>query len=315
MSDSAPRHPGADTMTAFLEGTLPKEEIREVADHLHGCADCRIVVSETARFVSDEEEQLVRAEPKPRRTAWLAVAAVLAIVLVAAPILLKRLASRQSPIEHLIAAAPREHRLVETRLSGFPWARLQAPVRGGAPADPADLKLFGAAGDVLSREAKRRDAEALHATGVAYLLIGDRSHSLAALQKAAEDSPDAKSWNDLAAALFASAEEDLQPQKLADALAAADHALRLDPKNAEALFNRALITERIGAGAEARKAWQQYLDVDPHSGWSVEAREHLRRLAPHASLHFDLNGGKQTGRGRHDHARSPSSLQRVNSGT
>ena len=50
MSESAPAHPEARTMVAFIEGRLPAEELAAVSEHLRGCPDCRTVVTETARF-------------------------------------------------------------------------------------------------------------------------------------------------------------------------------------------------------------------------------------------------------------------------
>jgi CHAT domain-containing protein len=263
MSDAVPRHPEAQTMAAFVDGTLAPFEVTAVAEHLRGCDECRVVVSETARFAADER-------PESRRTWWMSVAAVLAVLLVAATVLVQ-VSRSQDPIRRLIAAAPHEHRNVEARLSGFPWARLQAPSRGGPKLDPADLKLAGAAGEVL-------DAKDTHAIGVAYLLIDRRPESLDALEGAADSSTDAAVWNDLAAARLATAVRDDHPAQLPPALAAADHALRLDPKFAPALFNRALILEHLGLRDAARMAWQKYLDADPSSDWSGEARLHLARL-------------------------------------
>ncbi|MCU1348129.1 MAG: hypothetical protein JWO56_1159, partial [Acidobacteria bacterium] len=90
---------------------------------------------------------------------------------------------------------------------------------------------------------------------------------------------DASTWNDLAAARYAAAIHDQRPSLLPLALADADHALQLDPRGAEALFNRALIVEGLGARAQTRRAWERYLDAEPNTGWSIEAREHLRRHA------------------------------------
>ena len=259
--NDVPRHPEAQVMAAFVDGTLAPNEIAAVANHLRDCADCRTVVSETARFEREEE-----SVSRPRSsTWWLAAAAAIVAIVVAVPMLRPR-----TPIGKLIAASPREHRTVEARLSGFPWARLQAPARGEAPPDPADLKLIGAAGDVLSQ------TEDTHATGVADLLIQRRSDAIAALERAAQGSNDAHFWSDLAAARYVYAVRDDHPSQLPQALAAADHALRLDPKSPEALFNRALIIEALGLREQARKAWQSYLDVDGGSGWAAEARERLR---------------------------------------
>jgi CHAT domain-containing protein len=271
MSD-VPRHPEAQVMAAFVDGTLAPNEIAAVAGHLRDCADCRTVVSETARFEREEE-----STARPRRNAWWLAAAAAAIVaiVIAVPLLRPR-----TPIGKLIAASPREHRTVEARLSGFAWARLAPPSRGVARPDPADLKLAGAAGEVLE---KTNDA---HATGVAYLLIQRDADAISALEHAADRSTDPRVWNDLAAARYALAVRDDHPSQLPEALADSDHALRLDPKSAEALFNRALVIEAMGLRDQARTAWQKYLEADGGSGWAVEAREHLRKLEQH-SRRFD----------------------------
>src|SRR5258706_14420599 len=284
MNDVRPRHPEATTMAAFVEGALAPDEIAAVAEHLRGCSDCRTVVSETARFEREEE---ARGTPARSNRWWLlAIAAVLAAIAITVP-LLRWMGTRNAlPIARLIEAAPRQHRFVEARLSGFPWAQLQAPPRGEAIPDPADLKLTGAAGEVLEKTADQRQPESRHATGVAYLLINRRNDCIATLDKPANGSNDAHIWNDLAAARYAVATQDEHPSQLPLALADADRALRLDPKSPEALFNRALILEHLGVRDQARKAWQAYLAVDGGSAWSVEARAHLRALET-VSRRFD----------------------------
>ena len=283
MNDVRPRHPEAMTMAAFIEGTLAPEEIAAVAAHLRDCSDCRTVVSETARFEREEES---RETPTRSSGWWLLVAAAVAAIAIALPVVRWMTTRSASPIARLIEAAPRQHRFVEARLSGFPWAQLQAPPRGEATPDPADLKLTGAAGEVLEKTSDQRQPESRHATGVAYLLINRRSDGIVALEQAANGSNDPHAWSDLAAARYAVATQDEHPSQLPLALADADHALRLDPKSPEALFNRALILEHLGVRDQARKAWQAYLAIDSGSAWSIEARAHLRTLET-TSRRFD----------------------------
>lgn len=271
MNIDAPPHPGAQTMAAYLDGTLPRDEIAAVSAHLGGCSECRTVIAETARFEREEEWRVSRGW-------WLAAAAVLAATVVTVLLIRTR-----DPIARLIASAPADHRLFTPRLAGFPWARLQPPSRGVSAPDPADLKLIGTAGEVLQETRDRTDAEARHASGVAWLLIGRASDSVQALENAAQASKDWQPWNDLAAARYAAATSGKRPSQFPQALADADRALRLAPKAAEAHFNRALILEAMGLQDAAREAWQQYLIVDPTSEWSTEAREHLRRLQPRSS--------------------------------
>lgn len=263
-------HPGDQMMAAFVDGTLAPDEIAYVADHLRDCSDCRIVVSETARF--DREEQ----HEAPKKAAWpwwLAAAAVLALVAITVPLM-----RRQPLTDQLIAAAPPHHRLTEGRLSGFPWARVRPPSRGTVTPDPADLKLDGVAGEVLEKTMARTESGAQHARGLALLLVGRRVESIAALEKAARDSQDAKKWSDLAAARYTLAMTENRPEELRDARSAAERALQIDARSAEALFNHALIIEQLESRDEARAAWQKYLDVDASSDWSREARAHLAKL-------------------------------------
>lgn len=276
------RHPGAQVMAAFIEGRLSPSEVAEMSLHLRDCADCRTVVAETARFGHEEEEAAAAAPPPPRRrAAWMAVAAAVTVAAVGGPLLLWQ-RREGALIARLIDAAPRHHRLVPARLSGFPWAELQAPSRGGALPDPGDLKLDGVAGAVLEETTGAADADARHARGVALLLIRRPDDSIEALAVAARASDDARAWNDLAAAHYALAVRDDRAAQLPQALVAVERALQKDPRRAEALFNRALILQQMGLHDAARKAWQQYLEVEPGSEWSVEARRHLGRLRPAA---------------------------------
>ncbi|HYI12455.1 MAG TPA: CHAT domain-containing protein [Thermoanaerobaculia bacterium] len=261
-------------MAAFVEGTLPPEEIAAVAAHLGECSECRTIVSETER----EEAE---TQGSSKRMLWLATAAVLAGILIATLLVL-----RTSPAESLIAAAPRDHRLVAARLAGFPWAPLRPPSRGQAAPDAGDLKLSGAAGGVLDETRDGDDAASHHASGIAYLLIGSTAESIARLEQAASGSNDWRTWNDLAAARHVRALRDHRDQQLVRALEDVGEALRIEPKAAEAHFNRALILEDLGLWKRAREAWQHYSAIDGASTWGNEAREHLRRLAK-TSARFD----------------------------
>src|SRR5213075_819270 len=143
-----------------------------------------------------------------------------------------------SPAAKMRAIAPRGGRTIEARLTGFAWSPIR--VQRGTPAlDPARLELAGAAGAVIEKAPNTRDA------GVGYLIIDRDADAVEALQEAAQQSPnDAKVWSDLSAARYTLAARGEKPYELPRALAAADHALRIDANLPDALFNRALIIER-----------------------------------------------------------------------
>jgi CHAT domain-containing protein/tetratricopeptide (TPR) repeat protein len=221
---------------------------------------------------------------RPLGDAWL-LAAALGVAGIAALLLphTRHSTAHEASISSLVAASTAASRPVEPRLSGgFGWAPLRSATRGAESDD--DPTLASAIGTALQRARSESTPPARHAAGVAQLLAGRPRDALSSLSAAAESANEPRVWSDLAAALFETSTHYAAPELLADALAAADRALSFDDGFAEALFNRALIIERLGLRDDARHAWQRYLTADGTSGWSVEARQHLRTLAPEQSF-------------------------------
>jgi CHAT domain-containing protein len=275
----------AETLALFAEGKLSRAEMKPVLDHVTTCASCmRIVKIAGARAASSDDELDLRPEnrhEKPRRNwlPWLAVAAAVIVMLLAIPAI--RL-FRVTPAERLIALSPRSARIVEPRIAGgFPWAPWRGTERAGnASTDATRLRLGGVAGELMQRGDEEKTPVAQHAAGVALLLAERPLDATPRLRDAADHAPDdARSWSDLAAAHYAAAAQTGRASLYPEALAAADRALRIDNELPEALFNRALILERMGLREAARAAWERYLRADPSSPWASEAREHLQRLS------------------------------------
>lgn len=137
---------------------------------------------------------------------------------------------------------------------------------------------------IEAEAAERPDAARLHALGMTCLLYGSSSpvrlnRAILALGQSAALAPErAEIWNDLAAALFVRAETRQRPEDLLESLGAADTALALDETSTAALFNRSLALEALGLFPEARRSWENLLDLSPPEPWGSEARDHLRRL-------------------------------------
>jgi tetratricopeptide (TPR) repeat protein len=235
-----------------------------------------------------EEERSIGRDWSGRRARsdsrwWLAAVAAAVIIAVIAIPLLRR---GDDTMSRLVTLAPASARIVEPRLSGgFAWAPYRGPMRSAdSAADAERLKLGGAAGDAIARAQRDQSEKAQHAAGIALVLVDQPGEAIDRLRRVAEQSPnDDHLWSDLAAARYAASVELQRPSLLPEALAAADRALRIDPKSAEALFNRALILEHLGPTGEARKAWLRYLEVDTSSSWATEARSHLSELPAKAS--------------------------------
>jgi CHAT domain-containing protein/Flp pilus assembly protein TadD len=278
--------PDAETLGAFVEGRLDERRRAAVLAHLNECDDCMVAFELGMEAVRETQTGTQIVTPIRRtwgRGVWMAVAAAIVVAFVAIPAMREALVGRfrPSPMGRLVSAMPAERRTVEPRLSGgFDWAAYSSPVRANRDVtDPSRLKLQGAAGEVLDRATRDSSADTTHAAGVALVLIDRPEEGIARLRALADAAPkDARIHNDLAAAYYSTALRLGRAALYPQALAAADRALQFDPRMAEALFNRALILERLGLRAEARRAWEQFLAVDPSSPWAAEARAHLARL-------------------------------------
>ena len=187
---------------------------------------------------------------------------------------------QETDSQKLLTLAARSERPIDARLTGFDWQ--QARVQRGPhtnPLDPERLELAGAASTVIQSLANDSSARARHEAGAAYLLIDRDRDAIDALESAVRQSPkDAAYWSDLSAARYTLAAREKRPHELPQALADADHALRLHPALPDALYNRALIIESLGVTEAARRAWQRYAAADPSTHWSAEALHHLGNL-------------------------------------
>lgn len=282
--------PEPQTLAAFIEGTLPAEKRRAVLAHLDGCNECMSVI-DIGNEVFDEEQ---RQWQPSSRTAWFAgVAAAVVMAIGLSFALWNRVGWRFGgpSMARLVAEAPRSARSAEARLSGgFPWAAYRGPNRASEPGvDEERMKMSGLAADAIGRARQSTSADAKQVAGVAMILADQPEASIEWLEAAAARNPSgAQIWSDLAAAQDAAATRTGEASRFPTALAAADHALRIEPRLPEALFNRALILEHMRLTSSARPAWEQYLQVDPGSAWAKEAREHLVALpATNGTLLFE----------------------------
>jgi tetratricopeptide (TPR) repeat protein len=269
------------TLARLAEGTLPRTELVAVLAHVDDCADCTSAL-EMANEVIGMERQGSGA--RTLRGRWgLTLAAAATVVLFAALAVWAPFSPfrERDDIGRLVKLVPASERLVEPRLTGgFGWAEYRGPQRDSDPAaDAGRMKLMGAAGEAMERAQREASASTQHTAGVAMLLVDRADDAVQSLQAATQRAPqDPAGWSDLAAAQYAAAVRYRRSSLYPQALASADRALRLDAGHAEALFNRALILQRMGLREEARAAWQRYLAVDPSSAWAAEAQRYLKEI-------------------------------------
>jgi hypothetical protein len=295
-SSSATGCPDAQRLAAYVDGTLTPGERDEVDAHLGDCEACREVVAEAVRTTDALEASGAKAVGEPakasivdivaRRPQWaqwgvgsLAAAALVTIaVLVPWRSLLGLQSSDQKRMAALVEAVG-DHRPFEPRLTGgFGYGPLAPVMRSGGDGREVDMppETRLAAGELAKADETHPGARtaAGHAAGA--LVLGDIDTAIRLLEQATQEAPMVGTyWNDLAAAYLVRASRRGDPDAVAQALAAVDLALALEPKLAEALFNRALVLDALGRQEEADLTWRTYLSVDPASGWAAEVKARL----------------------------------------
>ncbi|HXG89728.1 MAG TPA: zf-HC2 domain-containing protein [Vicinamibacterales bacterium] len=290
--------PDSALLAAFIDGTLQDYERTAVVTHLSECGECRAVammVVEFAEVTALDELWHPPAPPpivvnasKTRVRQWasektrapalmIATAATVVAILIPAFLIYPAWSTRRA-VASLVDAAATE-RPIDARVSGgFNYAPRGVRSTSDNPSG-GRWQLVAAAGRVRDSFVDDPAVASRQAVGVAALLVGQLDDAITHLGLASSASPtNPEILNDLAAAYYERATLGGRPDDLPRALGSVVRALAVDPDLSDAWFNRALIVSSLGLRAEARAAWQSYLDRDSHSRWSDEARVRLGRI-------------------------------------
>src|SRR5262249_2633675 len=114
--------------------------------------------------------------------------------------------------------------------------------------------------------------------GRAELLDGDYKSAIVTLRRAKDLNVAPTILTDLATAYFERGEAEDNPADYQTALDLLDAVLRQNPDDRVALFNRAIIYERMFLFREAAKDWEKYLSFSSGDDWKEEARQHLAEI-------------------------------------
>jgi CHAT domain-containing protein len=268
-------HPDPETLSAFVDGSLPESDKNGVVEHLAHCEECLELVTEVM-----QEQAPVVAAAVPRYRWAVAVAAIAATALLAflmrGPLSPTTTVS-DAALSDLVAAVGATEALPARLTGGFIYEPTQGAMRSGAARD--NLSLTAAAGALQQAADDTPSAETLHRWGAAALLLQRFDEAERALTAAAAlQDGNARMWSDVGAAYVVRAEATGRADDWPRAVSAIERALRLDPAMPEALFNRAKAITALNLRSEAIKAWEAYLQADSSSAWAVEARRQLARL-------------------------------------
>jgi CHAT domain-containing protein/Tfp pilus assembly protein PilF len=188
--------------------------------------------------------------------------------------------------------------------SSYKFSRpLEARVTGGFTYQPYQRKRGNTDDPDVNRDqinyalaeltrtvASQPTPETRHALGRLYLLLGKFEDAEQQMKSALEDSPRNAGIHTDLAALYYERSKYAEPLPLLSlAVQHYKDAIEIDPKLAEAWFNRALCYEQMKAFNQACADWERYLEIDSKSSWATEAREHLKKLKERANKSLDSN--------------------------
>lgn len=178
-------------------------------------------------------------------------------------------------IERLTEASP--GRLTAARFTALHGNVLQSRATGAMRGREHDSDYKARVAEVIRLASDAPYAEGRSASAVAKVLSGDWGDAVRTLETAVAARPeDAGLWSDLAAARYERAAAATNPaESLLAALVAVDRSRRINPANGNALFNRALILDRLGLRTVAADAWRACLEVSNDPMMSAEAGRRL----------------------------------------
>jgi len=242
-----------------------------------------------------QKAHAVPPKPIPSPAPWnwrqlfsspLARAAAFAAVILIASVSVWRIFFYQSEVDKGLLAlnnAYREQRPVEARLTQFDYAPF-ITTRGPESNKVNEAELRLAEVTLLTALNNKPTPAVRHALGKVYLAKKNFDQAIEYLNQAVkDDSTNAQCYSDLGAAYLEKAKTDREKgsqgvEDLGQSLHALNKALELNPNLLEALFNRAIVYQEMVLLQQAKEDLKKYLEKDPNSKWSDEARQRLNSL-------------------------------------
>lgn len=277
----------------FLDGELTAEESRQFGNFYLAAPERKrqLRLTRDLRRLSAK-----RSHENPHRErsltshswtlGWLRFAFVAGVFLIAA-FSVWRFAIYSSDTEkgiERLQAAYRDQRPLESRMAEFGAYAPFSETRGAAPSvsDPASLE--SANRYLLDASVDPNNAAAHRALATYYASTRDFERAIRECEIALKAAPDDAHVQSDAGAVYYEAAKDATDNAsrmlrfLDESLKHTERAIEIDPKFPEPRFNRALALEALTNTEQAKTAWHEYLDLDPNSRWSDEARRHVQKL-------------------------------------
>jgi CHAT domain-containing protein len=302
---------------------IPDEEAASLVAHAANCNHCGPLLreatedlamapteqetAELARYTPEWQRQMAARMSAASRPAaaesrgwlgWLRIpawgyAVATAVVVVALGV--GWWVTRETPLqktERLLAEAYTERREMPFRFGNAAYS-VEHVERGGDSSRPpalSEAEFIASTG----LKAHQEDAAWLDVDGRVKLLSRYYEDAIRQFKRALEVDPESiPARIDLAAAYFQLAgnlgEKGSIYYGMADEMLG--QVLAKQPDNLVALFNRAIIAEKVPMPQSAVDYWEHYLRLDPKSDWSREARQHLQEIQKNLKGHKEAPNG------------------------
>lgn len=278
-----------DVIDRYVAGEFKGPQLERIRSYFFNSAERQEKLRFALALKEHKSEQVAAPVHAQRRSAWLSYLATAAAIVVVVGIgWFVWNARRPQPgvDDGLVAlqAAFREERPIEGRLSDFSYVPLPNQRGGSGKVDYVKRDLASTL--ILKSVGDNPNAASHHAAAKYYTMLHQFEQADKEFAAALALAPnDAKIHNDFGAALLeearsqsSSANNNNQLELYGRSLEQIQKALALDNSLLEAHFNRAVVLQAMRSSAQAKEAWDQYLQKDSTSPWANEARKNIKLL-------------------------------------
>lgn len=252
-------------------GVIVGDKAEQLLQHASQCADCARTLKESlAVFTPDS------SAPSAQGGFGLRLAAAAAVVFALASLGLWYWKSRSAVVPELLAKAYTTQRSLDLRWPGAAYSTLRTE-RG-----PSTFSYeFHKSRQIIAQELANRpdDPDWLLRFGQSLIIEGDGGRAVTELSRAlrlGSEATPTKLALAMAYYLRAGREDGGSDLKSADSFLS--DVLAANPRDPTALFNRALVQERLGDQRGALALWDQLISLEGDEGWRNEASEQRSRL-------------------------------------
>ena len=301
--------PSEEDIRHLAAGLCPDAIAAQFREHAASCDRCQPLLQEYIEDFSDEStpeeqaflDQLRTASPEWRRQTareiqqrnvdpetvstmdwrkffswkWIMVPATASVAIIAVG--LWHL-NRNTPerVESLLVQAQTEQRTIEMRWPGAKWTPHSV---SRTKVNPTPSYSLLKAEEALQGHSGSSDPAWARAEAEKEIARGDPAIAIAKLASSSSPSADM----DRAMAYFVQGEQahdnqDHARQSYEQSGKILDDLLKQQPNNTVAMFNRAIVYQRLKKFEDAKEAWQKFIETETDPDWRNEAKKQLRDL-------------------------------------